>query len=162
MGDRARANWAEKCGGGASVPLSVGGAGSPSNTMSPGPSLPPYQVASWSIQPFGYNTDRQDRQRSDRVGRTVTCNGHLKIVQSSLLLEILSSVSELCNSFRAVYAIALCLYSSQVGVYQNGYTYHRAVNVVRPREDSSCLMPKTWMKFEITLFRATATGSRVS
>ena len=28
---------------------------SPSNTMSPGPSLPPYQVASWSIQPFGHN-----------------------------------------------------------------------------------------------------------
>jgi len=31
------------------------GAGSPSNTMSFGLRLiPPYQVASWSIQPFGY------------------------------------------------------------------------------------------------------------
>jgi len=43
--------------------------------------LPPCQVASSSIQPFGQNTptsqtgqtgpDRQDRQRSDSVGRTV-------------------------------------------------------------------------------------------
>ena len=36
------------------VPLSVGGGGSPSNTMSPG-LRPPYQVASWSVQPFGHN-----------------------------------------------------------------------------------------------------------
>jgi len=32
-----------------------GGAGTPFNTMSPGWGLPPYQVASWSIQPFGHN-----------------------------------------------------------------------------------------------------------
>ena len=32
-----------------------GGAGSPSNTKSPGRGLPPYQVASSSIQPFGHN-----------------------------------------------------------------------------------------------------------
>jgi len=31
------------------------GAGSPSNTMLPGLRLPTYQVASWSIQPFGHN-----------------------------------------------------------------------------------------------------------
>jgi len=31
------------------------GAGSPSNTMSTGPGLPPHQVVSWSIQPFGHN-----------------------------------------------------------------------------------------------------------
>jgi len=30
-------------------------AGSPSNTMWPGPILPPYQVALWSTQPFGHN-----------------------------------------------------------------------------------------------------------
>jgi len=35
MGDRARAKWTEKCGG--AVSLSVGGAWSPSSTMSPGP-----------------------------------------------------------------------------------------------------------------------------
>ena len=39
---------------GAAVPLYVG-AGSPSNTMSPGRGLSPYQVVSWSIQPFGHN-----------------------------------------------------------------------------------------------------------
>ena len=37
--------------------------------------LHPYQVSPWSIQPFGHNstnvTDRQDRQRSDGIGRTV-------------------------------------------------------------------------------------------
>jgi len=38
----------------AAAPLSVGGAGSPANTM--WPCLHPYQVASWSIQPFGHNT----------------------------------------------------------------------------------------------------------
>jgi len=40
---------------GATVPLSVGEAGSPFNTISPGPRLTPCQVASWSIQPFGHN-----------------------------------------------------------------------------------------------------------
>jgi len=36
------------------VPL-LGGAGFPSNTVSLGRGLPPYQVASWSIQPFHHN-----------------------------------------------------------------------------------------------------------
>ena len=44
--------WAENWG---LCPLFWEGAGSPYNTMSLGPSLPPYQVASWSIQPRGYN-----------------------------------------------------------------------------------------------------------
>ena len=44
-----------KVGRGAAVPLSIGGAGSPSNTLLPRPSLPPYQVESWSIQPFGHH-----------------------------------------------------------------------------------------------------------
>jgi len=46
--------------------------------------LPPYQVASWSIQPFGHNsptlqtgqTDR--RQQSSSIGRTITDNGRPK------------------------------------------------------------------------------------
>ena len=38
------------------MPLSDGGAGSPPNTKWPGPRpIPPYQAASWSIQPFGHN-----------------------------------------------------------------------------------------------------------
>ena len=42
-----------------------------------GRGLPPYHVASWSIQPFGHNTptlqtDKQDRQLSRIIGRTVT------------------------------------------------------------------------------------------
>jgi len=41
-----------------------------------GRGLPPYQMASWSIQLFGHNTpmlqtDRQDRRRSHSTGRTV-------------------------------------------------------------------------------------------
>jgi len=43
-----------------------------------GQGLHSYQVASWSIQPFGYNTATlqtgQTRQRSHSIGRTVTCN----------------------------------------------------------------------------------------
>ena len=41
--------------------------------------LPPYRVASWSIQSFGHNTptlqtDRQTGRQSCSIGRTVTCN----------------------------------------------------------------------------------------
>jgi len=46
-------------GGRGLCPLFWVGAGSPSNTMWPGPTgrgLPLYQVASWSTQPFGHNT----------------------------------------------------------------------------------------------------------
>ena len=83
--------WAEKwellC------PFPLGGAGSPSNTMSPGQDLPPYQVASWSIQPFGHNTptlhtDRHDRQQSHSIGQTVSCNNRQKnhqLASSSLI-----------------------------------------------------------------------------
>jgi len=72
MGDRARAKPAEQWG--PAVPLSVWRAGSPSNTSRLGWGLPPHQVSSWSIQPFGHNAptlqtrqDRQDRQRSDSI-----------------------------------------------------------------------------------------------
>jgi len=41
--------------GGGAVPC-LGEAGSLSNTMWPGPRLPPYQVGSSSIQSFGHNT----------------------------------------------------------------------------------------------------------
>jgi len=62
MGDCARAKWAEK--GGAAVPLSVGGAGSPSNTMSPGlrpTSLPSGILIHPAVWPQYTNvTDRQD------------------------------------------------------------------------------------------------------
>jgi len=65
-------------------PLWGGGAGSPSNTMWPGPrptcTLNPTQsinqVLSWSVQPFGHTnvadrqTDRQTGQRSDRIAVT--------------------------------------------------------------------------------------------
>ena len=41
--------------------------------------LPPYQVASWSIQPFVRNTPTfqtdRTRHQSHSIGRTVTCNG---------------------------------------------------------------------------------------
>jgi len=44
-----------------------------------GRGLPACQVSSWSVKPFGHNRptlqtdrqDRQDRQRSDSIGRTV-------------------------------------------------------------------------------------------
>jgi len=35
------------------------------NTMLPGPRPPPYQVASWSIQPFGHNTPTLQTDRQD-------------------------------------------------------------------------------------------------
>jgi len=46
-----------------------GGAGSPSNTMSPRPGLSPYQVASWSIQPFGHNTPTSQTGQTNRTDR---------------------------------------------------------------------------------------------
>ena len=89
MGDRGRANWAEKVG--AAVPLSVQGA--PHLTQCRlGRGLPPYQLASWSIQPFGYNTptsptDRQDIERHSetktsfqvRIAYLLTSNGIPKL-----------------------------------------------------------------------------------
>ena len=44
-----------KFGGGLRPPFGEGGAGSPSNTKSPGLKLPPRQVPASSIQPFGRN-----------------------------------------------------------------------------------------------------------
>jgi len=65
------------------VPLSVGGgAGSPSNALSPGPrptSVPSGISVHPTVWPQNTNvTDRQNRQLSDSSGRTVTCNGRLK------------------------------------------------------------------------------------
>jgi len=60
--------WAEKWGG-AAVPVSMGGAGSPSNTMSPG--LRPTSVPSgiWIRPAIGHNTPTlQDTQT---IGQTV-------------------------------------------------------------------------------------------
>jgi len=67
---------------GAAVFLSVGGAGYPSNTMSPGsmPTSVPSGIV--IIQPFGNNTPTlqtgQTGQRSRSIGRTVICNGAQK------------------------------------------------------------------------------------
>jgi len=65
--------WAEKCG--AAVPLSVGDAGSPSNTMWPGPrptSTPSGILIHPTVFPQYTNvTDRQDRQQSVSTRRTV-------------------------------------------------------------------------------------------
>jgi len=46
---------AQKGGRAAVLPFWGGGAGSPSNTMSLDRGLPPYQVAPWSILPFGHS-----------------------------------------------------------------------------------------------------------
>jgi len=62
-------NW------GAAVPLSVGELGPHLTQCGLGRGLPTYQVASWSIQPFGQGTPTlqtgQTGQRSDSIGRTV-------------------------------------------------------------------------------------------
>ena len=53
-GNRARAKSAES-GGGAAVPLSMGELGPHLTQCRLGQGLPPHQVASWSIKPFGHN-----------------------------------------------------------------------------------------------------------
>jgi len=50
--------------GGGAVPLSVGGARSPSNTTLLGRGLPQYQMASWYIQSFGHNTPTLETDRT--------------------------------------------------------------------------------------------------
>jgi len=62
--------------GGLLCPFSWGELGSHLTQCHLGWGLPPCQVASWSIQPFCHNTptlqtDRQDRQGSHSIGRTV-------------------------------------------------------------------------------------------
>ena len=81
MGDRARAKWAEMWG--LLCPFPCEELGPHLTQCRLGRGLPPYQVASWSIQPFGHNTptlqtDRQTGQRSRSIGRTITCNGRPK------------------------------------------------------------------------------------
>jgi len=74
MGDRLATIDMGKRGGGAAVPL-FGGAGSPLNTMWPGPR--PISTPSGSlIRPTDWSkytnvTDRTDRQRADKIGQTV-------------------------------------------------------------------------------------------
>ena len=68
------------------VPISVGGAGSPSNTVSPGPrptSVPSGKLIYPAVWPQYTNvTDTQDRQTGQRspynMGRTITCNSRPK------------------------------------------------------------------------------------
>ena len=85
MGDRLATVDMGRKWGGAAVPLSVGRAGSPSNTMSPGP-RPTSVPSSILIHPtdchntptlLQTNKTGQDitGQRSRSIGRTVTCNG---------------------------------------------------------------------------------------
>jgi len=68
MGDRlASIDMGRKLG---AVSLWWRGAGSPFNTMWPGSRpIPPYQVASWSIQPFGHN------RHGPKFGRTMPLCG---------------------------------------------------------------------------------------
>jgi len=83
MGDRlATIDMAGKVGRGAAVPLSVGGAGSPSNTMKPWlwrTSVPSGILIHPTVWPQYTNvTDRQTVQRSRSIERTVTCSGRAK------------------------------------------------------------------------------------
>jgi len=72
------------------VPLSVGGQLGPHlKQCRLGRGLPLYQVAYWSIQPYGHNTptlqtDRQDIQQFRSIGRTATCNGRLMTLHRSI------------------------------------------------------------------------------
>jgi len=66
--------WARKWG--LLCPFLWGGAGSPSNTLSPGSRPTSVPVAFWSIQPFYHNTPtsqsgQTDRQQSDSIAWTV-------------------------------------------------------------------------------------------
>ena len=67
---------------GAVVPLIVGELGPHLTQRRLGRGLPPCQVVSWYIKPFGHNTPTlqkgQTGHRSRSIGRTVTCNGRPK------------------------------------------------------------------------------------
>jgi len=58
------------------APLGEGELGPHLTQCGQGRGLPACQISSWSVQPFGHSartskTDRQDRQRTDIIGRTV-------------------------------------------------------------------------------------------
>jgi len=76
MGDRsATIDMGRKVGRGLLCPFPWGELGSHLKQCCLGKGLPPYQVASWSIQPIGHNTPTsQTLQRSRSIGWTVTCN----------------------------------------------------------------------------------------
>ena len=77
MGDRARSKWAEKLGR-AAVPLSVGGAGFPSNTMFAWAEAYTSVPSDILIHPTVWSqytnvTDRHTGHCCRSIGRTVTC-----------------------------------------------------------------------------------------
>ena len=73
------------------APYPVGGAGSPSNTMLPGPrptSIPSGILIHSTVWPQYTNiTNRRDRQWSHGIGETVTCNGRPKTYHNVNLSE---------------------------------------------------------------------------
>ena len=89
MGDRARAKWAEKWGGGCCAPFRTWGeeAGSPSSTAWPGrrpTSIPSGILIHLTVWPQYTNvTDRTDRQRSRSIGRTVLQTVESIVTQSA-------------------------------------------------------------------------------
>jgi len=80
MGDRLVTIEMGRKEGGCCAPFAGGGDGSPHLTQCGlGRGLPPYQVASWSIQPFSHNTPtlqtyRQDRQSDRKTVRLQRAN----------------------------------------------------------------------------------------
>jgi len=65
MGDRARAKWAQTWG--AAVPIGTGELSPHLTQCGLGRGLPPYQAASWFIQPFGHNTPTLQTGQTDRT-----------------------------------------------------------------------------------------------
>ena len=69
-----------------------------------GRGLPPYQMASWSIQPFDHNTPTlQTEQRSWGIGRTVigpTCNGRPKKLYRRITAMVYLYILKIPNSLR--------------------------------------------------------------
>ena len=97
MGDRLVTIDVGRKVGGCCAPFH-GGAGSPSNTVWPGPrpaSIPSGILINLTVWPQYTNvTDRTDRQRSDSIGRTVLQT----VAQKSPINRHLGNIAQLCRA----------------------------------------------------------------
>ena len=114
------------------------GSGSPSNTESPGLRPTPCQVASWSIQPFGYN----------KHGPKINNN----CIQYNITLMKLFLPRDVVLARYICYgaeSVRLSVRQPQAGIlYQNSYTYRITKQRNRITQDSSLLLPKISGNFE--------------
>jgi len=101
--------------------------------MSPGRGPPPYQVASWSIQPFGHNTPTLQTDRiSSRITGEPSKNCHAYKAQSTLQSKVnfygwlLTDITVFGRPFAKRFTLCYCPVCNVDVLWLNGWVYQDA------------------------------------